>query len=338
MTKIRTRFAPSPTGRMHVGNLRTALYAYLITKHEGGDFILRIEDTDQERYVEGAVDIIYRTLEKTGLLHDEGPDKDGGFGPYVQSERQATGMYLKYAKQLIEQGDAYYCFCGKEELESMKRTVAGKEISIYDKRCLHLSREEVQRRLDAGEPHVIRFNTVSYTHLVGLIFSAVFQTRHGTINNILNLMGIANIQWLGKRGTAVFAICVAEVWRNVGYAIIITLAGLQSVSSDYLEAGKLDGASEWQLFRHITLPLIMPTVNVNILFSLIYGLKMFDLIYVMTGGGPGNATESFGTLMMNEMSAGRYSQSVAVNLVFTVLLVIVSVVYQKFSSRWETVL
>ena len=174
--------------------------------------------------------------------------------------------------------------------------------------------------------------------VVGLIFSAVFQTRHGTINNILNLMGIANIQWLGQRGTAVFAICVAEVWRNVGYAIIITLAGLQSVSSDYLEAGKLDGASEWQLFRHITLPLIMPTVNVNILFSLIYGLKMFDLIYVMTGGGPGNATESFGTLMMNEMSAGRYAQSVAVNLVFTVLLVIVSVVYQKFSSRWETVL
>lgn len=174
--------------------------------------------------------------------------------------------------------------------------------------------------------------------VVGLIFSAVFQTRHGTINNILNLMGIANIQWLGKRGTAVLAICVAEVWRNVGYAIIITLAGLQSVSSDYLEAGKLDGASEWQLFRHITLPLIMPTVNVNILFSLIYGLKMFDLIYVMTGGGPGNATESFGTLMMNEMSAGRYAQSVAVNLVFTVLLVIVSVVYQKFSSRWETVL
>ena len=130
MTKIRTRFAPSPTGRMHVGNLRTALYAYLITKHEGGDFILRIEDTDQERYVEGAVDIIYRTLEKTGLIHDEGPDKDGGFGPYVQSERQATGMYLKYAKQLIEQGDAYYCFCGKEELESMKRTVAGRSPSM----------------------------------------------------------------------------------------------------------------------------------------------------------------------------------------------------------------
>ncbi len=157
-TKIRTRFAPSPTGRMHVGNLRTALYAYLITKHEGGDFILRIEDTDQERLVEGAVDIIYRTLEATGLVHDEGPDKDGGVGPYVQSERQAQGIYQKYAQQLIDQGDAYCCFCKKEELEGMKRVVGGKEISIYDKRCLHLSKEEVQRRLEAGEPHVVRFN------------------------------------------------------------------------------------------------------------------------------------------------------------------------------------
>ena len=107
MSKVRTRFAPSPTGRMHVGNLRTALYAYLIAKHEGGDFILRIEDTDQERYIEGAVDIIYRTLEKTGLIHDEGPDKDGGCGPYVQSERQAKGIYLEYAKQLVEKGEAY---------------------------------------------------------------------------------------------------------------------------------------------------------------------------------------------------------------------------------------
>ena len=103
MKKIRTRFAPSPTGRMHVGNLRTALYAYLIAKHEGGDFILRVEDTDQERFVEGALDIIYRTMEKTGLIHDEGPDKDKGYGPYVQSERNAQGLYLKYAKQLVEQ-------------------------------------------------------------------------------------------------------------------------------------------------------------------------------------------------------------------------------------------
>lgn len=158
MSKIRTRFAPSPTGKMHVGNLRTALYAYLIAKHEGGDFILRIEDTDQERLMEGALDIIYRTLEKTGLVHDEGPDKDGGFGPYVQSERNASGLYLKYAQQLVEQGDAYYCFCDKETLESMRREVAGKEIAIYDKRCLKLTKEEVEAKLAAGEPHVIRFN------------------------------------------------------------------------------------------------------------------------------------------------------------------------------------
>ncbi len=158
MSKVRTRFAPSPTGRMHVGNLRTALYAYLITKHEGGDFILRIEDTDQERYVEGAVDIIYRTLAETGLIHDEGPDKDGGYGPYVQSERQAKGIYLEYAKKLIEKGEAYYCFCDKERLESLKTTVAGKEISIYDKHCLHLSKEEVEEKLASGIPYVIRQN------------------------------------------------------------------------------------------------------------------------------------------------------------------------------------
>ena len=158
MSKIRTRFAPSPTGRMHVGNLRTALYAYLIAKHEGGDFIFRIEDTDQERYVEGAVDIIYRTMEETGLVYDEGPDKDGGVGPNVQSERMAKGIYLEYAKKLIEKGEAYYCFCDKERLESLKTTVAGKEITIYDKHCLHLSKEEVEEKLAAGVPYVIRQN------------------------------------------------------------------------------------------------------------------------------------------------------------------------------------
>lgn len=158
MSKIRTRYAPSPTGRMHVGNLRTALYAYLIAKHEGGDFILRIEDTDQERFVEGAVEIIYRTLEKTGLLHDEGPDKDGGVGPYVQSERQSKGIYLEYAKKLIEKGEAYYCFCDKERLATLTQTVAGKEINIYDKHCLHLSREEVEAKLASGIPYVIRQN------------------------------------------------------------------------------------------------------------------------------------------------------------------------------------
>ena len=160
MKKVRTRFAPSPTGRMHVGNLRTALYAYLIAKHEGGDFMLRIEDTDQERYVEGVLDIIYRTLEKTGLVHDEGPDKDGGVGPYVQSERQASGIYMKYAKQLIEQGDAYYCFCDKERLESLKTSVSedGTQIVNYDKHCLHLSKEEIEANLAAGKPYVVRIN------------------------------------------------------------------------------------------------------------------------------------------------------------------------------------
>ncbi len=158
MGNVRTRFAPSPTGRMHVGNLRTALYAYLIAKHAGGDFLLRIEDTDQERFVEGALEIIYRTLAKTGLHHDEGPDKDGGVGPYVQSERQAAGIYLDYAKKLVDKGEAYYCFCDKERLDSLKQEVAGKEIVVYDKHCLHLTKEEVEEKLRAGIPYVIRQN------------------------------------------------------------------------------------------------------------------------------------------------------------------------------------
>ncbi len=156
--KIRTRYAPSPTGKMHVGNLRTALYEFLIAKHEGGDFLLRIEDTDQERFVEGALDIIYRTMEKTGLIHDEGPDKDGGVGPYVQSERQASGIYLEYAKQLVEKGEAYYCFCSKDRLDSLKQEIAGKEVLIYDKHCLNLSKEDVEKNLVDNIPYVIRQN------------------------------------------------------------------------------------------------------------------------------------------------------------------------------------
>lgn len=161
--KVRTRFAPSPTGRMHVGNLRTALYAFLIAKHALGDFILRIEDTDQERYVDGAIDIIYKTLKDTGLTYDEGPDKDGGVGPYVQSERVKQGIYMKYAKELIDKGEAYYCFCTPERLEGLKQEVVDengekKTISIYDKHCLHLSKEEVEANLAAGKPYVIRQN------------------------------------------------------------------------------------------------------------------------------------------------------------------------------------
>ena len=156
--KIRTRYAPSPTGRMHVGNLRTALYAYLIAKHGDGTFILRIEDTDQGRFVEGATEIIYRTLEETGLLHDEGPDQDKGYGPYVQSERMRAGIYMQYAKQLVEKGEAYYCFCDQERLDSLKQTVNGEVIMQYDKHCLSIPKEEAERRVSAGEPFVIRQN------------------------------------------------------------------------------------------------------------------------------------------------------------------------------------
>lgn len=156
--KIRTRYAPSPTGRMHVGNLRTALYAYLIAKHGDGTFILRIEDTDQGRFVEGATEIIYRTLEETGLLHDEGPDQDKGYGPYVQSDRMRAGIYMQYAKQLVEKGEAYYCFCDQERLDSLKQTVNGEVIMQYDKHCLSIPKEEAERRVAAGEPFVIRQN------------------------------------------------------------------------------------------------------------------------------------------------------------------------------------
>lgn len=153
--KVRTRFAPSPTGYMHVGNLRTALYAYLIAKHEGGDFILRIEDTDQERQVEGALQIIYNTLKATNLIHDEGPDLGGPVGPYIQSER--TGIYMEYAKMLIEKGEAYYCFCTKERLDLLRSNAeALKRPFRYDKHCMNLSKEEVESKLAEGIPFVIR--------------------------------------------------------------------------------------------------------------------------------------------------------------------------------------
>ncbi len=153
MEKVRTRFAPSPTGFMHLGGLRTALYAYLYAKANGGDFILRIEDTDQQRYVEGAVDLIYSSLRESGLIYDEGPDIGGDYGPYVQSERKE--IYAKYAKRLVELGGAYYCFCSKERLESLTDENGNRK---YDKRCLSLSKEEVERRIRDGEPYVIRQN------------------------------------------------------------------------------------------------------------------------------------------------------------------------------------
>jgi glutamyl-tRNA synthetase len=153
--EVRTRFAPSPTGYMHVGNLRTALYAYLLTKSKGGKFILRIEDTDQERYVEGAVDVIYKTLRETGLVWDEGPDLGGPFGPYIQSERR--DIYIKYAKELVERGGAYYCFCTKERLDEMRRIhEASGMANKYDGHCRNLPKEEVDALLASGVPYVIR--------------------------------------------------------------------------------------------------------------------------------------------------------------------------------------
>ena len=172
--KVRTRFAPSPTGYMHVGNLRTALYTYLMAKHEDGTFILRIEDTDQGRYVEGAVDVIYNTLRETGLLWDEGPDIGGPVGPYVQSERM--GMFKQYAVQLVAEGKAYYCFCTEERLEALHAEQrANGEMTHYDGCCRDLPEEEVKQRLAAGEPYVIRqkipkegvtgFDDVVYGHI-----------------------------------------------------------------------------------------------------------------------------------------------------------------------------
>ncbi len=152
---IRTRFAPSPTGYMHIGNLRTALYEYLISKSQGGKFILRIEDTDQERYVEGATDIIYKTLEMAKITHDEGPDVGGDYGPYVQSERKND--YINYAKELVEKGEAYYCFCTKERLDSLKtQTGEGEAVAKYDRHCLSLTPEEIAENLANGVPYVIR--------------------------------------------------------------------------------------------------------------------------------------------------------------------------------------
>lgn len=153
MEKVRTRFAPSPTGFMHLGGLRTALYAYLYAKSNGGDFILRIEDTDQNRYVEGAVELIYSSLRESGLIYDEGPDVGGNYGPYVQSERKK--IYAEYAKKLIDLGGAYYCFCSKERLESLTDENGNRK---YDKHCLNLPKEEIELRLELGEPYVIRQN------------------------------------------------------------------------------------------------------------------------------------------------------------------------------------
>ncbi|MGI6778297.1 MAG: glutamate--tRNA ligase [Acetivibrionales bacterium] len=154
-TKVRTRFAPSPTGYMHIGNLRTALYEYLIAKANNGKFILRIEDTDQKRYVEGAVEIIYKTLEMAGIKIDEGPVTGGEYGPYIQSERK--DIYRQYAEKLVKMGKAYYCFCTKERLAELKEKHERENTTNkYDRYCLNLDEEEIRRKLSNNEPYVIR--------------------------------------------------------------------------------------------------------------------------------------------------------------------------------------
>lgn len=176
--KTRTRFAPSPTGFMHIGGVRTALFSYLIAKKDGGDFILRIEDTDQERYVEGATEVIYSTLKELGLNWDEGPDIGGNYGPYVQSERK--GNYLKYAKEMVENGTAYYCFCDEERLENLKHESELNKVPYkYDGHCRSISKEEAKRRIDAGEKYVIRFKTpnTGTTSFEDLVYGTV------TVNN-----------------------------------------------------------------------------------------------------------------------------------------------------------
>ena len=179
---VRTRFAPSPTGYMHIGNLRTALYAYLYAKSNNGKFILRIEDTDAERYVEGAVDVILNTLKTVGMDYDEGPIIGGPYGPYVQSQRK--NEYMKYALQLVEKGEAYYCFCTKERLENLPDENGARK---YDKHCLHLSKEEIKAKLDAGEPFVIRQNmpTTGKTKYHDMVFGDIEIDNSELEDNIL---------------------------------------------------------------------------------------------------------------------------------------------------------
>jgi len=181
------------------------------------------------------------------------------------------------------------------------------------------------------------FPVVLSALVVGLIFAALFDANNGLINRILESLALGNWTqpWLGQRAPALFVIISAEIWRSLGYAVVITLAALQSIPSDYIEAARIDGATEWNTFKWITLPLIMPAININILFSLIYGLKMFDLVLILTSGGPGHDTETLGTLILSEMSRGRWAQSVAINMLFTILLVIVGAVYLKISNRLE---
>ncbi len=241
MSTVRTRFAPSPTGFMHVGNLRTALYAYLVAKSQGGSFILRIEDTDQARYVDGAVDVIYKTLNAAGLRHDEGPDVGGEFGPYVQSERR--GLYQEFALELVKRGAAYYCFCDKEEPEE---NAEENHVGVYDGHCRKLSAAEVEANLAAGKPYVIRqkIDQEGSTTFQDLVFGEI------TIEN-----KVLDDQILLKRDgmpTYNFANVVDDHLMNITHVVR---------GSEYLPStpkyNLLYRAFGWEIPAYIHLPLIM---------------------------------------------------------------------------------
>lgn len=248
MTEVRTRFAPSPTGFMHVGNLRTALYAYLIARSQKGKFILRIEDTDRARFVDGAVDVIYKTLAAAGLEHDEGPDKDGGFGPYVQSERK--DVYRKYALELVEKGAAYYCFCDKkeegEESDAESAETSSDAAAGYDGRCRDLSPEVVAANLAAGKPYVIRqkIDREGSTGFEDMVFGKI------TIEN-----KVLDDQILLKRDgmpTYNFANVVDDHLMKISHVVR---------GSEYLPStpkyNMLYRAFGWEIPKYVHLPLIM---------------------------------------------------------------------------------
>lgn len=245
MTQIRTRFAPSPTGYLHIGGLRTALYAWLFARQHGGVFILRIEDTDLNREVPGAKQVIYDTLRQTGLDYDEGPDVGGPYGPYIQSERRAN--YQHFAEELINRGAAYRCFCTKERLsEERAKAEANGQAFTYDKHCLHLSPEEIQRKVDAGEPYVIRQNIPreGETTYTDAVFGEVTVPNADLDDNVLlkadgmptyNLANVIDDHMMG----------VTHVIRGVEY-----LSSTPKYNHLYRAMG-------WEIPQYIHLPVVM---------------------------------------------------------------------------------
>lgn len=173
--------------------------------------------------------------------------------------------------------------------------------------------------------------------VVGLLFNAIFDAQGGVVHRLFMAIGLGQWEpeWLGRRLPALFVINLAEIWRSTGYAVVILLAGLQVIPKDYYEAAMIDGASAWQKFKSVTIPLLMPAIHINIMLSIIYGLRVFDIVYILTGGGPGHDTETFSTLILNEFAQDRYAQSTAINLIFCILLVIIAFTYQKIASRTE---